>query len=208
MMARIYNPVWRISLFIWGVLIFSLFLLFNSDYVEKGIYAQSDDVSISASVPEVNVWVQVLARPEKRIPSTNNWSTTGLLRLEPETSGVLYTSSVSIGDNGVSSPHLTGVSQGLYRAYFKGYSHLTKRIDHVAISTDGDVIDFTEGGSFYLLAGDTHHSNDNYVNSLDIATLLASLYTGSVKNDLNYDSVVNSLDLMTLIHNLYASGDT
>jgi hypothetical protein len=59
-----------------------------------------------------------------------------------------------------------------------------------------------------LLAGDTGSTNDNYINSLDLSTLVEKFYTADNKNDLNQDGIVNSLDLSNQIFNLFKTGDT
>ena len=70
-----------------------------------------------------------------------------------------------------------------------------------------EVVDFTEGETFRVLAGDVHVTKDNYVNGLDISATVMTLYTSDLHADLNQDTQVNGLDLSILVVNLYKWGD-
>jgi len=71
-------------------------------------------------------------------------------------------------------------------------------------------VDFSNGETDYLLAGDVNGTNgDNLINSIDIALEVIKLdQTLSVeREDLNQDGIVNSVDLAIAIKNLDLWGD-
>jgi len=162
----------------------------------------------SARIP-VPIVFNIIAKPEKRWPRVGNWDTTA--EFEIRNVGVrapLETASVSIDDLGNASVTMTAGAPGTaYDFALKGFSHLRKRLDSIIMTESTNTVDFTLGDTFFLLAGDTHISKDNYVNSLDISTLLNDLMSPENVSDLNNDTQVNSLDITILLANLSVWGD-
>lgn len=151
--------------------------------------------------------VQILAKPEKRWPRQGNWWTTALFTVrDPGQLNARDMVQVPISKQGTGSTQLI-VPVGTYDFSIKGLSHLRKVLRNVSLPPGGGTADFTYGDTFALLAGDTHESDDNLVNSLDLSTLLMMLNTGNIKSDLNADGQVNSLDINILITNLSVWGE-
>jgi len=167
-------------------------------------------VTISALVGISKITFTVY--PEKRIPATGNWSTemdvtvrhTGSPTIVLQRTG-LVTNSSGLGVINLSNSET--IPPGNYDFTFKGISHLGRKYSGYNLSTVYSYVDFSLSGT-KLLAGDTSNVVDNYVNSLDVSTVIKNIYTGVVKEDLNRDSIVNSLDLSIQIANLYKFGDT
>jgi hypothetical protein len=153
--------------------------------------------------------IKFKVHPEKRIPKTNNWGTIANFKVRNQQTGKIYLEQSPTTNNqgqGVIYPTPTEViPPGNHTVLIKGISHLTKRYDNVGFEHQSEYFDFTPYGD--LLAGDTHPSNDNFINALDISTLIGKLSTDDYKNDLNQDKQVNSLDLSNQIFNLSKSGD-
>jgi len=100
---------------------------------------------------------------------------------------------------------------GTYDFGLNGEAHNTRVVKTIEITEDTEriVLDFTRGETVKLVAGDTR--DDNYVNALDIATMLASYKaTGANLNDLNKDEspIVNAIDIAILIWNYKATGES
>lgn len=172
------------------------------------VLAEQDQVEVSASL--YGCELRITTRPQKRIPVSNNWGTQlGVEILAGSQSlGAYQTSSNSQGiasdnicDKGI---QLTG---GNYTLYVKGFSHLRRRFTNVA-SFDyyQTSLAFTSPTQI-LFSGETSVIDDNFINSLDISTQIAHIYTNDIKNDLNRDGVVNSLDFSSTIANFYMSGE-
>lgn len=152
----------------------------------------------------------VIAWPEKRLPPTGNMSMPATLTLyEPGSTTARYEWDIQTDDQGAATIQLDDpILPGVYTAMFKGLSHLSKRLDGVSFVVPENVeLDFTEGGSWYVKAGDVHFSKDDFVNALDISALIGYLYGASLEGDFNNDTVVNGLDLSILVGNLYERGD-
>ncbi|MEM2947066.1 MAG: fibronectin type III domain-containing protein [Candidatus Bathyarchaeia archaeon] len=155
----------------------------------------------------VPVSIEVKAWPEKRWPRTGNWSTRARLDIRLPGEFVPIESATVITDD-------LGVGRAEFAAALsprdvalKGLSHLRKVLRGVDLVVGENFLDFTLGGTFYLLAGDTHRSEDNLVNSLDLSYLLNRLNTDEEVSDLNRDGLVNSLDINILLANLMRWGE-
>jgi cysteine-rich repeat protein len=152
----------------------------------------------------------VLAYPEKRFPAEGNWSVASVLNLyEPGQTTPKYTFNLQTDDSGWINVDLPDpFDLATYNAVIKGISHLTKRIDGVDMRVFNNLLlDFTINTSFSLIAGDVHPAKDDYINALDISSIVGMLYGGDLNGDLNVDTTVNALDLSILVGNLYKSGD-
>ncbi|MDF2379234.1 MAG: DUF4215 domain-containing protein [Candidatus Gracilibacteria bacterium] len=149
------------------------------------------------------------AWPEKRLPATGNWEHDGKLSLyETGSTNLVKTWDVVMNDGGQNRQTIDDVALGPYKALYKGMAHLSRRLDVVDFTNLDDLmVDFTEGGAQYLLGGDAHVSQDDYVNGLDISALVTQLYGPDRIADLNADGMVNSLDMSMMLVNLYRSGE-
>ncbi len=151
--------------------------------------------------------INLIAKPEKRIPTSGNDST--LLTVELRTAGtmtVVFSGSVVTGSGGTYSGFmLTGISEGSYDIAAKGYSHLRRTIANVAVSS-GITVDFTSAGASPLFSGDVNSTDgDNKTNGIDL--IVNALYGYIVRYDLNRDGLVNGIDLTNAVTNLNDLGD-
>lgn len=172
-----------------------------------GSTVEPKSVSVTASI---DYCLTILTTPEKRIPPTHNNSLEQVVWIRPENSSVpIYSTTVTSDDEGVAT--VCPVSASLitnqyYDILIKGLSHLRRSFTHQNFRGAGAGITF-DLRSPLLLAGDSHPTADNYVNSLDISYEISNLYTNNLRADLNRDTIVNSLEFPTLISHLYAYGD-
>lgn len=153
--------------------------------------------------------IDLVAKPEKRIPTTGNDST--VLTVEVRTAGtstVIFSGSVVTGSGGTySGLVLTGVTEGTYDLAAKGYSHLRRTVTNVAVSS-GITVDFTSAGASPLYSGDVNSSDgDNKVNGIDLTLIVNALFGTVVRYDLNRDGLVNGIDLTNAVTNLNDVGD-
>ncbi|MDD4995144.1 MAG: hypothetical protein PHW53_01595 [Patescibacteria group bacterium] len=157
----------------------------------------------SARVP-LPVTVTFLGHPEKRWPRTGNWSTTIEMELrEPGSLASLETILFDTNSLGYGTSTMNLLEYGeAYDFTAKGFSHLRKKMSSATITETSTMLDFTFGNIFNLYAGDCHPSKDNFVNSLDISTLINDLMASERVSDLNNDSQVNSLDITIQMANL------
>ncbi|MBN1915580.1 hypothetical protein JW796_01115 [Candidatus Dojkabacteria bacterium] len=169
---------------------------------------QSVVVSVNVRVGKISFTVY----PEKRIPPTGNWSTrmSVQIRQAGTTVPIIQRDNVTTDSNGYGEIILSDseiLNPGVYDFSFKGISHLRKNYYSYTISSLEPYLNFTTNRE-YLLAGETSVIVDNYVNSLDVSTVVKNFYKTNIQNDLNRDGQVNSLDLSNQIINLYKFGDT
>ena len=156
----------------------------------------------------VPITLNIKAWPEKRWPRTGNWSTRATVDLrELGVPTVLYSENATTTNAGLGTAEFTDATVRNYDVSVKGLSHLRKIVRGASIVADTNYIDFTFGETFYILAGDTHPSSDNLVNSLDLSVVLNDLNSSDEVSDLNRDSQVNSLDINILLANLMKWGD-
>ena len=154
--------------------------------------------------------INLIAAPEKRVPSTGNDDT----RLEVEVRNIgsttpLLRQIVRTGSGGTFSGFtLTGINAGSYDITAKGYSHLRRKMPGVSLSS-GTTIDFSTGGTVKLLCGDVNSSSgDNLVNGIDLTLIINDLTGNTERYDMNRDTVVNGIDLTNAITNLTETGDS
>lgn len=169
---------------------------------------QAEDVVVSGFIRLQQIIFKVY--PEKRHPPAHNWDTFVNFQVQTlSTHAVVFqrdlvpTSTEGIGIIELASGE--NVPDGYYSVYLKAISHLSRRYDNIHFDQISEEYDFTPFGD--LLAGDTHASQDDFINSLDISILLTSLNTGNYVCDLNQDSLVNSLDLSNQLYNISEWGD-
>lgn len=148
--------------------------------------------------------------PEARVPITNNWDTIVEFRVKPKGStntivgeDAIVTDTQGVGQLSISTLEVIPSRTNL-DVTVKGFSHLRKRYYNVFFDKVSMDINLTYDE---LLAGDTHDSNDNYINSLDMSTVINTFFSDNYKNDLNQDGEVNSLDFSIQIRNLWKTGD-
>lgn len=169
----------------------------------------NDSITVSGNVAIEEVQFQVY--PEKRVPSTGNWSTVATVQFRNcSTGAVLYSASgINTNSSGVGTVNLSGtpITGGSYRFAIKGASHLNRVFGCYSLTTAATYINLTLEGKL-LIAGEISNIIDNYINSLDISVLINALYSANYYSDLNQDGDVNSLDVSNLIVNLYTTGDS
>lgn len=178
--------------------------IFAYDTVRNFSSGAIDDVIIRTLVTlEIKAW------PEKRWPRTGNWSTrAGLdVRNLGTTANPVARGQTATNDQGLGSAQFASFPPASYDVAIKALSHLRKVLTGVPLTEDINPVDFTQGGSFYLLAGDTKYPQDDQVNSLDLSVLLNDLNASDEISDLNRDTGVNSLDINILIANLMKMGN-
>jgi len=163
--------------------------------------------------PEEVIFLNLKALPEMRVPSTGNFGTHLTVEVRnpggttPQFSQIVDTDN----DGQYSGLALIGISPGTYDIAVKGYSHLRDKEENIVLTAGSTFVDFSNGETDYLLAGDVNGINgDNLINSIDIAVEVIKLdQTIDVeREDLNQDGVVNSLDLAITIKNLDVWGDS
>lgn len=174
-----------------------------------GSASESVNISLTVVGSGSGVSIDIIAIPEKRVPLTGNNST--LLTIEvrdPGETSPRFTETVVTGSGGTySGMLLTGLSAGTYDITAKGYSHLRIKKSGVNI-TDGETIDFSNGGTVTLPSGDVNSTNgDNKVNGIDLTLIVSDLNGVIVRYDLNRDGRVNGIDLTNAVTNLNDLGD-
>lgn len=188
---------------------FVLLAFFGADTV----FAQyTDDVSINAVVSVCEI--EITAKPEKRIPTVNNWSTQLYVDVYDASDNQLVMSYTDMSNaQGVAHTDVCALGfaplPGTYNFSIRGFSHLIKDFSGITTFSDRPVtfIDFVGATNTRLLAGEVSGSFNNAINGLDLSAVVARLYSTDLKTDLNRDGRVNALDLSNLIFNLYRSGD-
>jgi hypothetical protein len=181
------------------------------DEGEEVLQAQDLEESVTIQAYIKMQQIEFKVYPEKRQPPTNNWQSHVDFKVRDETSGaiVFERNLVSTNSEGIGTidlEHSENIPTDDYTVLIKGIAHLTKKYENIHFETIAEYYDFTINEED-LLAGDTHDSRDDYINSLDISTLINQLNTGDYVNDLNQDSIVNSLDLSNQVFNLSIYGD-
>jgi hypothetical protein len=170
--------------------------------------AQSSDVGVQFYVAAGSGFtIDLIAIPEKRIPSSGNHGT--LLTVEvrnPGSTTALFSQTVNTSSGGTYSGLTVSLDAGTYDITAKGYSHL--RVKKSSQSLTNDVtIDFSAAGTSPLLSGDVNGSSgDNKVNGIDLTQIVSGLTAYSARYDLNRDSRVNGIDLTNAVTNLNDTG--
>ncbi len=158
--------------------------------------------------------------PEKRIPPTGNNSTRVIIDVYA-VGGTIPLHSYSYYDTDSNGHYtglvLTGTSPGIYDIAIKGYAHLRKRLNNVTLTSSGNNIDFTAGGTDKLLCGDvytnvTYPDGDNKVNAVDVTYLVSKWAVNDTgvsdeRADVDENGQVNSLDMTKTVNNYGVVGD-
>lgn len=174
------------------------------------IHAQPQaDVTVSTSIQAC--LLDIVARPEQRVPAINNWDSTVNFTILTNANATLATFTVPTTTQGVGTYDFCAnaifPTPGTYKFYAIGFSHLRKRFTGVsAFNTYHDTVNLT-GASNFLVAGEVSNVFDNKINSLDLAYLNSRMGTGDVKADLNQDGIVNTLDANIARANMLRLGD-
>ncbi len=199
-----------------AIIFLSVFVLLSLKYIitiyepEEEIKEKEEvegtDIVISANIKLQSI--SLIVYPEKRFPPSGNWSTIIDFIVRNSYDTLIFQKNLATNNLGHGTINLTpaeNIPNGNHTVYIKGISHLTKRYNNIPFNNQHENFDFTPYGD--LLAGETNIANDDYINSLDISTLINNLATGDYINDLNQDSIVNSMDLSIQLNNLYDVGD-
>jgi cysteine-rich repeat protein len=140
--------------------------------------------------------------PLKRLPATGNWRNTYGVNIylrgtrDSVLSAQLNTNSSGSGQ--IISPQ---IPNGVYDIYLKGMSHLGIFMSDIRIEGNTSI----DSSHKTILPGDI--TGDNFVNALDISSLINKLYTSQLQADLNRDGIVNALDIGIMLSSLYKSGE-
>lgn len=175
----------------------------------QGSASESFVISVSVVSGDA-VPVDVVAIPEKRVPSTGNNGTLLSIEVRPEGStDVLYSGVINTSSGGTYSDlQLTGINEGTYDVSAKGFSHLRRTLASLSVSS-GMTLDFTDNGDDPLLSGDVNSTDgDNKVNGIDLTLIVNDLNGGQARYDLNRDTRVNGIDLTNAVTNLNVTGDS
>jgi cysteine-rich repeat protein len=175
-----------------------------------GIPVENPTEVIPAELPGMGVArnIKIKARPEKRVNAEQNWGIPGRLVFYNTTiKKVVLTVDIGMNDIGWGQLDSNKLPDGIYDISFKGISHLTKVIRGIKIDSTTTTLDFTDGGNFYLIAGDVFKSKDDFINGLDISAAIDLLYTSDINADLNRDGIVNGLDISIVVSNIYKHGE-
>ena len=152
--------------------------------------------------------IRIIAHPEKRVNAHENWSTVAKVVFYNKTlKKTVLTTSVDLNDTGWAAFSTDKLDEGVYDVSIKGFSHLTKVLRDIRIDQTTETIDFSQGDSSFLVAGDVHSSKDDFVDGLDIAATVNALYSNDLSADLNHDGFVNALDLSIVVGNIYKYGE-
>lgn len=156
----------------------------------------------------------IVAKPEKRVskPGGNLALPFTLVIYDPVAERTVYTLTDQLDNSGSTTSRRLSIPAGSgYEAILKGQSHLAKKITGVNIAVDQDVVlDFTAGGTFELLCGDTQGAGlkDNLVDILDVSDVDAVFNSDDSDADLNRDGVVDVLDMSAVLVNYNQIGNT
>jgi hypothetical protein len=176
-------------------------------YSLMGAGAQIADTGVQFEVTNSGFPINLIAIPEKRVPTTGNNGT--LVTIEVRSIGSttpLFSQTVNTGSGGSYSGLTLSLSPGTYDITAKGYSHLRVKKTSQSLAAN-TTIDFTAGGTSPLLSGDVNGtSGDNKVNGIDLTQIVSGLTAFNVRYDLNRDTRVNGIDLTNAVSNLNVTG--
>jgi len=175
------------------------------------VFAVAEDTTL-ISIKVISLCnLEIIVYPEKRIPSTNNWSNLNEIEAVSSSNQSLGKITLQADNQGKMLVDICTqypISDGQYTFFVRGISHLRKRFSNIQIQTDNSNPSIQLGSlADSLLAGETSFVFDNKINSLDISTQIKVMYsTSNIKNDLNRDGKVNALDISNAIFNFYKTG--
>jgi cysteine-rich repeat protein len=172
-----------------------------------GAVESAPPVADATFVIDAVIELSVLAYPEKRSPRQGNWGieSATLDLYDPNTKNALYHYDLATDQKGRGDIPAGNLPERNYVFLLKGASQLSKRLESPAFRGVDLLLDFTFGGSFFLLSGDV--KPDDYINGLDLSATVIRLYSAVLSADLNRDGLVNGMDLSIIITNLYKAGD-
>ncbi|MEI7740979.1 MAG: fibronectin type III domain-containing protein [bacterium] len=177
---------------------YTLYAFDTSGNFSSGVYG-------NGTIP-LGQTVSLIVHPEKRLRRSLLWNVDGTFTFRALNSLLpIETFAANIPDTGT-LPLISALNPGNYDASYKGLGYLRSTIKNFNLIT-GSIADFSFGQIGNLLGGDVHASNDNFVNSLDISTMIGKLSTPFRTTDLNRDGLVNSIDMNILLANLSKPGD-
>ncbi len=169
--------------------------------------------------PDSEVKLNFSVIPEKRIPTIGNNSTRVIVEVYAQggTHPIKSYSYYDTDNNGnFTGLKLDGISPGVYDISIKGYAHLRKRLNNIALNSGTNTINFTSGAE-RLLCGDVYTNSsyldgDNKVNSVDVTYLVSkwSVHDTGVSDeraDVDENQEVNSLDMTKIVNNYAKIGD-
>jgi len=178
------------------------YLYFNNPHPR--VLAETDTITVSAFIDGCPL---IYITPENRIPPVGNDSLEIDVEIRPAGSLIpIYTTTVTTDNDGFANlcPAPIGLGTSFYDVAIKGLSHLRRNFQNRQILGIGVTLDLRDP---VLFAGDSHPTEDNYVNSLDISYEILNIYTNNLRADLNRDTIVNSLEFPTLLSHLNSYGD-
>ncbi len=199
-----------------AALIFAFILLVSNTLV---LANNTDSADLNLVVQDNICIFNILVKPEKRIPSEDNWSTLLSIEVsEPNGPKIATINDVRTDNTGAAEIDICEREIALennttYNFYIKGLSHLRKYFSNFSIKLGVSYINDFTGENKELLAGETSGYFDNYINSLDLSTQALNFRktNGAInefeKNDLNRDGIVNGLDISNTAFNFRKSGD-
>lgn len=182
-------------------------LMISGGTLSSFLAVKAEDTTVGLSVYYAAL-LDLIAVPEKRIPSVGNDSTHLTVEVRnPGSTTPLDSIVITTRSDGTYSGATLSVGPGTYDFTAKGYSHLRRKKTNVVFTGD-NTIDFTDGGTDRLLCGDVNSTDgDNKVNGIDL-TLIVDGLLGSVERlDLNQDGKVNGIDLTNAVSNINVTGD-
>lgn len=167
-----------------------------------------------------SVMLDFIVIPEKRVPLVGNNGTRVIIDIY-NTGEAIPIQSYSYYDTDINGKYiglqLIGVMAGTYDIAVKGYAHLRKRLNNIALVSGTNTVDFSLAGSDKLLCGDVYVSGsypdgDNTVNSIDITYLVSKWAVADIgisdeRADVDENHQVNSLDMTKVINNYAVIGD-
>jgi hypothetical protein len=162
--------------------------------------------------PGFNNKLFLIAKPEKRVyKAGGNLSMDSILYLyHPVTKALAFSTAAVFSDAGSSTVQNGAIPTGNFEAVLKGQAHLAKKIINVSIQNGLDsTLDFSDGGSFYLLAGDVRRAGggDNFIDILDVSAEDIKFNSHERLYDLNYDGIIDVLDMSIILVNYNRMGD-
>jgi len=151
--------------------------------------------------------------PEKRVyvPGGNEATNFRLRFVNPSTGETAKESTFTTSAAGLYSGYdMSSFNvNDTYHIYGKGESHLTDKEASVQLTNSSTTIDFSNGDTDELLAGDVNGVDfgDDIVNAIDLSILITDIDGFDARTDLNKDGIVNALDLSVMITNIDEVGD-
>ncbi|MBN1494185.1 DUF4215 domain-containing protein [Candidatus Peregrinibacteria bacterium] len=176
---------------------------------DDGNNNDGDGCSAACEIEEiVNVRFVLKAVPEFRTAAAThpNLGLNAILGFYKPAIANLTSASVVLDNNG-NGTFEASIVTGSYDIAINGEAHLNKILREIVIdeTTREITLDFSIGDTWQLTAGDT--KDDNSINALDMASMIAAYRSSGGINDLNKFGGVNSIDMAILLLNYKRAGD-